>query len=77
MSHVALSDLNKMTTPEIIAVLSHLIYERAIFYEFPDDDLNSLKRLVDELEHRLVIAPELATESGQFPDNHSRNHNAK
>lgn len=68
MSHVALSDLNKMTTAEIIAVLSHLIYERAIFYEFPDDDLNSLKRLVDELEYRLVIAPELSEKDSHFQD---------
>ncbi len=53
------SDLNKMTTANMIALLSHIVYEQAVRFEFPDGDIETMRKLVDALEYRLVILPEL------------------
>lgn len=56
---IELTDTSKMTTAAIVATLSHIIYVRAMHFDFPDNELETMRKLIDELEYRLVIAPEL------------------
>jgi hypothetical protein len=72
MSPILLSDLTKMTDADLIANASHILYDernQAQFVAFsrePEneeehfaltkEDMESLRRIIDELEHRWVIS---------------------
>lgn len=58
-----LSDARQMRTEDIVAQLSHLIYEKAKALEFPDGEVEAMRRYIDELEYRFVIHPEVSRAS--------------
>lgn len=49
-----LTDLNQMTTEDIVMALSNVVTSAAFMRDFPEE-IETLRKLTDELERRLVL----------------------
>lgn len=58
-----LSDLRKLSDEEIVANISNIVYKKAVALEFEAGIIEELRKLVDELEYRIIISPIINSES--------------